>query len=136
MALLVSPATAPFSGTTPGVTSSLTLPDQVNLGARQRINDAWTLLGTIEWTHWSGTQGAPFVFTNGPTPGAIGGTLSLNYRDGWYLSAGAEYRATATTILRAGIGYDVSPVKGTLGWIQRSRRQQHLGFHRPEPQAD
>jgi long-chain fatty acid transport protein len=117
LALLASPVTAPFSGTAPSVTSSLTLPDQVNLGARQRINDAWTLLGTIEWTHWSGTQGAPFVFTNGPTPGAIGDTLSLNYRDGWYLSAGAEYRATAATTLRAGIGYDVSPVQGTLGWI-------------------
>lgn len=117
LALLAAPVTAPFSGTAPSVTSGLTLPDQVNLGVRQRLNDSWTVLGTVEWTRWSGTQGAPFIFTNGPAPGQIGDFAHFNYRDGWYLSAGAEYRATAATTLRAGIGYDVSPVNGTLGWV-------------------
>lgn len=113
--LQAAPPTAPFSGSSPGVTSSLTLPDQINLGLRQRLSDAWTVLGTVEWTHWKITQGAPFIFTNGPAPGTIGDTLFLNYRDGWYLSAGAEYKLFSDTTLRAGIGYDVSPVNGTLG---------------------
>lgn len=117
LALLAAPPTAPFSGTAPSVTSTMTLPDQVNLGARQRIGDAWTLLGTVEWTHWRMTQGTPFIYTNGPAPGAIGDTLFLGYRDGWYLSAGAEYRASASTTLRGGIGYDHSPVNGTMGWL-------------------
>jgi long-chain fatty acid transport protein len=117
-ALLASPATAPFSGATVGVAGPLTLPDQFNIGVRQRLTDTWTVLGTVEWTHWSITRNTPYFATSGPLAGNNAGMdINFNYRDGWYVAAGAEYRATATTTVRAGLGYDVSPVHGGLGWV-------------------
>lgn len=115
--LLASPVTAPFSGLTANVTGDMTLPDQVSLGVRQRMTDTLTLLGTAEWTNWSILQSIPYTFITGPIPGQNARTLFFTYRDGWFLSAGAEYKLFADTTLRTGIGYDVSPVNGTLGSV-------------------
>jgi long-chain fatty acid transport protein len=109
-ALLASPATAPFSGTTNQLTSVETLPDQVNFGVSQRITDTFKLLGTVEWTHWSLLQAVPVVFTSGPAPGTTADTLNLFFRDGWFFSLGGEYKWDPQTTLRAGLGYGISPV--------------------------
>jgi long-chain fatty acid transport protein len=109
-ALLASPATAPFSGTTNQLTSRETLPDQVNFGVSQRITDTFKLLGTVEWTHWSVLQAVPITFTSGPAPGTTADTLNLFFRDGWFFSLGGEYKWDPQTTLRAGIGYEISPV--------------------------
>jgi long-chain fatty acid transport protein len=109
-ALLASPATAPFSGITANLTSSETLPDQVNFGVSQRITDTFKLLGTVEWTHWSVLQAVPITFTSGPAPGTTADTLNLFFRDGWFFSLGGEYKWDPQTTLRAGIGYEISPV--------------------------
>jgi long-chain fatty acid transport protein len=108
--LLASPATAPFSGTTNQLTSGETLPDQVNFGVSQRITDTFTLLGTVEWTHWSVLQAVPITFTSGPAPGTTADTLNLFFRDGWFFSLGGEYKWDPQTTMRAGIGYEISPV--------------------------
>jgi long-chain fatty acid transport protein len=42
----------------------------------------------------------------GPTPV----TLPLRYDDGWFFSAGAEYRWTERLTVRGGIGYEISPI--------------------------
>jgi long-chain fatty acid transport protein len=109
-ALLASPVTAPFSGTTNNLTSSETLPDQVTFGVSQRITDTFKLLGTAEWTHWSIIQNIPFTYTSGPAPGTTATTINFNFRDGWFFSLGGEYKWDPQTTLRAGIGYEISPV--------------------------
>jgi len=116
-ALLASPVTAPFSGATVNVSGNATLPDQVSLGVRQRIDDRLSVLGTIEWTHWSVLSNIAYTANNGPAPGQLANVVNFNYHDGWFFSLGAEYRLWRDTTLRAGIGYDVSPVNGTLGFI-------------------
>ena len=109
-AILASPATAPFSGTVNQLTSRETLPDQVNFGVSQRVTDTFKLLGTVEWTHWSVLQAVPITFTSGPAPGTTADTLNLFFRDGWFFSAGGEYKWDPQTTLRAGVGYEISPV--------------------------
>jgi len=54
---------------------------------------------------------------NGPTPGASAGTIFLTYRNGWFVSLGAEYRVLPWTTLRAGVGIETSPVRESLGWV-------------------
>lgn len=89
------------------------LPDIVSLGIRQRIGDSFTLLGTVEWSNWSriGTaavnqfSGAPAL---GPTGLPIG--IPFQYDDGWFYSIGGEYVVQPNLTLRAGIGYEKSPV--------------------------
>jgi long-chain fatty acid transport protein len=93
-----------------GINGKVTLPDQANFGIRQRMTDSITLLGTVEWQNWSRLQNAAFSFTNGPAVGATATALTFNYRDAWYLAAGAEYQWSPHTTLRAGIGYEVTPI--------------------------
>jgi long-chain fatty acid transport protein len=99
-----------FNGTTNNLTSSETLPDQVTFGVSQRITDTFTLLGTVEWTHWSILQNIPFTYTSGPAPGTTATTLNFNFRDGWFFSLGGEYKWDPQTTLRAGLAYEISPV--------------------------
>jgi long-chain fatty acid transport protein len=86
-------------------------PDLGTLGVRHRVNERFTLLGTVEWSNWSNVQAVPFFFTNGPAPGLNITTLTFNYRDGWFFSVGGEYQITPQHTLRAGIGYEISPVR-------------------------
>jgi len=102
-------ALAPFSAA--GVNTTLKLPDMVSLGLRQRLDAQWTLLGTVEWTNWSriGTstvyQGGAPVFVG---PAAV--TLPFQFKDGWYFALGAEYQWNDRLTLRAGAGYEKSPI--------------------------
>lgn len=95
----------------PGVTvligANLVTPDQVNLSLKQRVNDAFRVFGTVEWTNWSRLK-APRVFstvTNAPVT-----TLKFNYDDGWFFALGGEYDVTKDLTLRAGAAYEISPV--------------------------
>jgi long-chain fatty acid transport protein len=105
----------PFS--TPGsVDATLKLPDIVSLGIRQAVGPQWTLLGTVEWSNWSriGTtavnqlSGAPAKVLAGLGGGAV--ALPFQYDDGWFFSAGAEYKWDERLSLRGGVGYEISPV--------------------------
>jgi long-chain fatty acid transport protein len=99
---------AGIPGSTPGpVSTTLKLPDTVSLGVRQALSPQWTLLGTVEWTNWSriGTSNIDGALVGG-SPVAI----HFEYRDGWLFSLGAEYQWTPTLAVRAGLGYEISPI--------------------------
>lgn len=85
-------------------TAEVTLPDQVSLGIRHRMTNQFTALATVEWTNWSVLQNVPVA---APAPTA----LTFNYRDGWLFALGGEYDWTPQTTLRAGIAYEISPVR-------------------------
>jgi long-chain fatty acid transport protein len=87
------------------VTAKLTMPETISLGIRHRVNDAFTLMAGAEWTNWSriGTS---------PINGSLKGTaLALEYKDGWFTSAGVEYAYNDQLTLRTGVGYEFSPVQ-------------------------
>lgn len=91
------------------VNGKVTTPDQINFGVRQRIDERWTALGTVEWTNWSVIKNVPFIIQN--SGGVVGTTLTFNYRDGWMFSGGLEYQWSPLTTLRGGIAYETSPVR-------------------------
>ncbi len=106
-------ATAGLTGGNPfgcltraNVSADLTLPDMVTASFRQQLSERLTLLGTLEWTNWS-VVGDRADFRSG---GQIVDTFPLGYDDGWFASVGAEYKWTPDTTLRAGVGYEWSPV--------------------------
>src|SRR5262249_10869265 len=57
------PVRTPFGVVPAGkypVTADVTLPDTLSVGVRQRINDAFTVMAGMEWTHWSRLQTVTF----------------------------------------------------------------------------
>lgn len=87
-------------------TASLTLPDQVTASVRQVLNPQWTALATVEWQNWSSIGNVPIT---SPAFGTLE-TLNLNYRDGWFFSAGAEYAWSPRFTVRGGVAYEISPI--------------------------
>ncbi|MBL8589622.1 MAG: outer membrane protein transport protein [Methylobacteriaceae bacterium] len=96
------------------IASDVTLPDQITIGLRQRITPDLTLLAGFEWTHWKVLNRFPVVITSGPAAGAQATVLDFRYSDGWYASLGAEYRWNPNLTLRAGLGYEKSPVTNAV----------------------
>lgn len=94
-----------------GVTSAIGLgvvtPDMVNISARQKITDKIRVLGTVEWTNWSRLK-APRAISD--ANGSTLTTLHFNYDDGWFFSLGGEYDFNDQLTLRAGLGYEISPI--------------------------
>jgi long-chain fatty acid transport protein len=102
---------APFS--TPGaVDTTLNLPDTVTLGLRQRLTQQWMLMATVEWSDWS-RIGTSNVLQSSGAPATVAGkavTLPFQYSDGWFYSLGAEYQWNPQLALRAGVGFEKSPI--------------------------
>ncbi|MEP9353127.1 outer membrane protein transport protein [Xanthobacter sp. KR7-65] len=86
-------------------TAGLTLPDQITASFRSQLTSQWTVLGTVEWTNWSTVQELVVKSHNIPVS-----TLDLQWEDGWLFSGGVEYQWDAKLALRAGLGYELSPV--------------------------
>jgi long-chain fatty acid transport protein len=91
-------------------TATVPLPDIATASIRQKITESFTLLATVEWENWSRLGRIP-VTTNppGPIPG-IPTQFAFEWRDGWLVSGGVEYQWTAQVAVRAGIGWERSPV--------------------------
>lgn len=101
------------AGTVP-IGADLDLPEMVSLGIRQRIGAAFTVAATAEWTNWSRLGTVPAVATAAAAAGATITTLPFEYDDGWFFSLGGEYAWSDRTALRAGIGYELSPVSDAV----------------------
>jgi long-chain fatty acid transport protein len=98
--------------TTGSASTTVDLPDIVSLGIRQRLDPRWTLLGTVEWSNWSRIGTSNITQPNGLPVFVLGVPQSIpfQYRDGWFFSGGAEYVWTDRLTVRAGAGYEISPV--------------------------
>ena len=82
----------------------LNLPDIVTLGIRQRLTDRVRVMAGAEWTNWSqfntvDIEGAPASIE-----------LPFEYDDGWLFSLGGEVDIGDRATVRAGIGYELSPI--------------------------
>lgn len=98
------------------------LPDIVTLSFRHAMSPNMRLMGTVEWTNWSEfkelrltaketaispTVGLPPAVANSGDTLAV---IEANWDDGWFFSLGGEYDYSELITLRAGIGYEISPV--------------------------
>lgn len=94
-----------FTGQT--LKSTIKLPDRVNLSVRQAVSKDIDLLASVEWQGWGriGTSALKGVGVSPALPG-----LPFEYKDGWFFALGGEYRWSPALTLRAGLGYELSPV--------------------------
>ncbi|MGE4372799.1 MAG: OmpP1/FadL family transporter [Xanthobacter sp.] len=87
------------------ISLDLTLPAQLNVGLRQVLTPDFTLNMTYQWTNWSAFNRFIVSSDSGPVV-----PLNFDYRDGWLVAGGLEYKWSAETTLRAGINYEESPI--------------------------
>jgi long-chain fatty acid transport protein len=80
-------------------------PEIVTVGIRQQVNDQLALMAGFEWANWSRFKRLELALDAG---GAV--IEDANYKDSWMVSAGAEYAVNDALTLRAGAGYEKSPV--------------------------
>ncbi len=99
------------------IEAKITTPEIVTLSVRHGITDYLTLMGTVEWTHWSRLKDLRIVATGssrGPrpafTPGSTVSLTEFNWDDSWMISGGAEYRVNDKLTARFGLAYETSPV--------------------------
>lgn len=89
------------------IKASLNLPDSVVFGVSHEINEQWQVHAGVEWTNWSRFNRIGIVNRLVGLPVT---SLNFEYDDSWYFALGAEYRWNRDLTLRAGIGYELSPV--------------------------
>lgn len=91
------------------IKSTVMLPESINVGLRQRVTNDFTALVGFEWTNWSRLK-QPAVINQQTGRNAAIPYIPLHYNDGWYVSLGGEYRINPAWLVRAGIGYENSPI--------------------------
>jgi long-chain fatty acid transport protein len=104
--LTFSAATSPLLGVNAPASAPLDLPATIGGSITQQVTPDFSLSSDVQFTQWSvfkkvALQAAPnpqFIFTE-------------NYRDSWMISVGGVYRLNNTWTLRAGLGWDGSPVR-------------------------
>lgn len=88
-------------------TTPVTTPDMITSGARVVFSDSWTALAEFDWTNWSRAREIRVHAFNPAQPDEI---TTLRWKDAFFASLGAEYRAGPSWTFRAGTGYDQTPV--------------------------
>lgn len=89
------------------ITAKVTLPEMLSIGVRQKVTQDLTLLGGFEWTNWSRLDR---VRVKVKGAGATLTTLPFDYKDGYFVSGGAEYAFSPQLTGRLGVGYEWSPI--------------------------
>ena len=87
------------------------LPATVSLGVVQEVTDDFRLMGEVQWQNWSVFDRIDVRIV---TPTAFG-TLYLpdeqDYRDAFFVAAGAEYDVNNALTVRAGAAWDQTPTQ-------------------------
>ena len=104
---LLSPETAALlNAANSAATTSITLPDDLDIGIYHQITQRWAVMGNIEWTDWSLFN----TLNVTPTNGAPGTTIQEHWRNSWYAGIGTNYQLLDKLMLQTGFAYDESPV--------------------------
>lgn len=90
-----------------GVKANVDLPEIVSAGIYHQLTPQWAVMGEVQWTRWSKLQELRIDFDN-PVQGDS--VLDLLWDDTFYVALGAAYRYNENWLLRAGTGFDQSPV--------------------------
>jgi long-chain fatty acid transport protein len=85
-------------------------PEIATLSLRQAVSPTARLLGTVEWTNWSRLDIIPAIEKSGDFGGALP-TFDFRWHDGWFFALGAEWDRSPALALRAGVAYEISPVR-------------------------
>jgi len=102
---VISTETLDFGHTTKA-SYDLKLPDRINYSLVQGVSKKFDILGEVEWTHWSRLKYMQFNYNSTALPGI----QSFYLKNAWRVSVGGDYRVTPKVVLKAGFGWDQSPV--------------------------
>lgn len=104
--------------------ADINLPDIVTLSLRHAIASNVRVLATVEWSNWSRFEDLTvvsqentftvfnlFEISPATTAGSTIASIPAGWDDGWFFSLGGEYDAMQNLTLRAGVAYEVSPVR-------------------------
>lgn len=94
-------------------TTSITLPDYLDLSIYHAFDPRWAVLGSIDYTHWSTIQQATINYSGQIATDAIQLTqaqLPFNFRNTWRAALGLNFKPAPKWTLRTGVAYDESPV--------------------------
>ena len=105
--------------------ADINLPDIVTLSVRQAISSNVRVLGTVEWSNWSRFEDLTVVAQENTVTifnlGGLGGpatpagsdiaSIPAGWQDGWFFAGGLEYDTRPDLTLRAGVAYEISPVR-------------------------
>ncbi len=115
-------------GAPPGILTSpiradVETPEKITASLRQDLTPDLRAFATVEWTNWSRLSTVPVItdstfniplapgFVLPVPPGFEVATLDFEWEDGWYFAVGGEYDYSDTLTLRAGFGYEISPIR-------------------------
>ena len=88
-----------------GGTADISTPANANVGVFHQLTPRLALMANASWTDWSSFEELKVEFDSGGDS-----TTSENWEDSWAYSVGANYALTDQWLLRAGAGYDETPV--------------------------
>jgi long-chain fatty acid transport protein len=98
-------ATGLFTNTT--AKTIVNTPDVVRLGAVYALSDRWNLLAETDWTNWHRFHNLNVVAANPAQPPDL---TNARWGDSWFGSFGVDYKADDNWRMRAGAGYDSTPI--------------------------
>ena len=86
------------------------LPQIVNFGVEQKINEKWDVMMDISWSEWSVLDQLTLKFDN-PKYFGSKSTKDMNWRDNWRVAVGTEYQFTDKLTGRFGLAFDQTPTQ-------------------------
>jgi long-chain fatty acid transport protein len=118
---------APLSGVLQSGASKLNLnmPASFTIGVTQAVMPRLKVSATAQWTQWSSVKVLGFQSATSVPP------TNLGFSDSWFTSVGASYQWNDAWTLRAGLGWDQSPVDNryrTVSIPDQDRYMVGLGF--------
>jgi long-chain fatty acid transport protein len=80
------------------------IPQGVNASVSHRLDDRWTLLGSVGWQQWSKFGQVELGVNSTTDPTTL--KTHLNIKDTWHVAGGAQYRLDGPWLLNKGVAYD------------------------------
>ena len=89
-----------------GAEAEANLPAQLALSAAHQLNDRVQLLADLTWTGWNSFEELRVTFDDGSNPSVS----TQDWEDAYRISAGINFKADDSWILRGGVAYDETPI--------------------------
>ncbi len=80
------------------------VPQGVNASVLHRLDDRWTVLGSVGWQQWSKFGKVELGVDSTTNPTTL--KTDLEFKDTWHVAAGAQYRLDGPWQLNMGLAYD------------------------------
>jgi long-chain fatty acid transport protein len=102
--LTFDPTTHPLVGMTSGAYTDISVPASTTGSFTQQLSENFSLSADVQFTQWNTFKQVAVYSDNPPV------VFHEEYRDTWMFSVGGVYRLNPVWTLRAGFGFDQSPV--------------------------